>query len=444
MMKDLKFEELVAKFISDSEYQYILDFEKNFNFFDVCQIQREGSSAFLGWLLNPVEGHGVGSRVLKEFLLANYSAYEKYISVNDETWSHRATRLKDSIFFKEISKYDIATSDLKDVSVFYNVEFSEGTPSLVVLVHDLKTAVIVENRYNEDEAERTIDYGMIGSLPSGYRTLYSYIDKDLSRDMEKRINTNWVCLDYSWMEGFIENTIGRGILNPQVETMVRDFFIHLSGEYTESVTFERKQQAFENIFRSNEELIYYMKEYRFEGKRLVDLSDTDRFFARAKGLSKEIEFFLKHESILNELLNYADFAWIKGKVEETIASEFDFEVTVGSDYVSLYNTEWSNFLSTNNFHWGLDLFYYKRGESQEVLFSVYKKSLEGEFYESFIKDFRSNEMVKMVKDEGTNATVFVLGNVQGKTEQEISEILVEKFRKLSTYFANRSFARQAA
>lgn len=443
-MKDLKFEELVANFISDSEYQYVLDFEKNFNFFDVCQIQREGSSAFLGWLFNPAEGHGVGSRVLKEFLLANYENYQKYIKDTDEQWTHRANRLKDSTFFKEVSKYDIATSELKDISIFPNVEFSEGTPSLVVLVHDLKTAVVIENRYNEDEAERTIDYGMIGSLPTDYRTLYSYIDKDLTRETEKRINTNWVCLDYTWFEGFLENTIGRGIFNPQVESMVRDYYVHLSGEYSESMTFERKQQAFENIFRSNEELIYYMKEYRFEGKKLSDLSDTDRFFARAKGLSKEIEFYLKHESILTELLTFADFAWIKGDVEEKIGTEFDFEVTVGSDYVSLYNTDWSNYLSTNNFHWGLDLFYFKRGEGQEILFSVYKKSLESEFYTSFIKDFKSNEMVKGIKEESNNATVFVLENVQGKTEQEISEVLVERFRNLSTYFANRNFARQAA
>lgn len=444
MMKDLKFEELVAKFVSDPEYQYVLDFEKNFNFFDICQVQSESSTAFMSWLFRTNEGHGIGSRFLKEFLMTNYEVYEKYRNDKSGQWTQRSNRLVDSDFFKEVSKYEIATTELNNVSVFQNVEFSEGTPNIVILIEELKTAVVVENRFNETETDRSINYGMIGSLPSGYRTLYSYVDKDLTREVENRINTNWVCLDYSFVEAFLENTIGRRVFNPQVESIVRDFYVHLCGEYSENITFERKQQSFENIFSSNQELIYYLKEYRFEGKRLDQLGDTERFFARAKGLSKEVEFFLKHESIITDLIYYADYAWIKDKVEDTIGAEYDFEVTVGNDYVSLYNTTWSNYLSSNNFHWGLDLFFYRRGEGQEILFSVYKKSLEPKFYDSFITDFKNLEIVKSVKDEGRNSTIFVLENVEGVSEQEVSQKLVGYFRELSKFFENRSFARQAA
>ena len=355
-MKDLKFEELVANFISDSEYQYVFDFEKNFNFFDVCQIQREGSSAFLGWLLNPSEGHGMEGRLIKEFLLANFETFEKYINDQDERWTHRAGRLKDSNFFKEITKYEIANTEFKNVSVFPSVEFTEGTPSLVVLIHDLKAAVVIENRYHDDEAERTVDYGMIGSLPSDYRTLYSYIDRELTTETEKRINTNWVCLDYSWFEGFLENTIGRGLYNSHVEPMVRDFYIHLSGDEAENMIFERKLQAFENIYRSHEELIFYLKEYRFEGRKLSELNNSERFFARAKTNSKEIEFYLKHETILTELLTFAEFAWIRCDINEKIGTEFDVEITVGNDYISLYNKSWSKYLSSWPFSLGTGSF----------------------------------------------------------------------------------------
>lgn len=444
MMKDLKFEELVTKFMTDSEYQYVVDFEKNFNFFDVCQVQREGSSALMGWLLNPHEGHALGGRFLKEFLLANYEAYEKYLSDKSGTYSGRASRLQDSSFFREVSKFEVATADLTNVSVFQNVEFSEGTPNVVLLIHDLKTAVVIENRFNETDTDLSIDYGVIGSLPPGYRSLYTYMDKDLSRESERRVNTNWVCLDYTFIEGFLENVLGRGIVAAHAETYLKDFYIHLCGDYSENPIFERKQSAFENIFRTNQELIYYMKEYRFEGKKLTQLSDTDRFFARAKGLSREIEFFLQHESILTELVAYAEFAWIKDKVEETMGTEYDFEVTLGGDYVSLYNTEWTNYMVTNNFHWGLDLFFYRRGENQELLFSVYKKTLDPTFYDSFITDFKNLDFVREVKDESKTSTVFLLENVQGVSEQEVSEKLTHYFRELSKFFEKRSFARQAA
>lgn len=453
MMKDLKFEELVAKFMTDSEYQYVVDFEKNFNFFDVCQVQREGSAALLSWLLNPAEGHGLGSRFLKEFLLANYETFEKYRLDTSGIWQGRSNRLNESPFFREVSKYEVATMELSNVSVFQNIEFSEGTPNIVVLIHDLKTAVVVENRFNESNGphmskhsnvERGIDYGVIGSLPHGYRTLYSYIDKELTKDSEKRVNTNWVCLDYSFVEGFLDNVVGRGIVPPQVESILKDFQIHLNGDYSDGKTFERKQVSFENIFRTNQELIYYMNEYRYEGKKLTQISETDRFFARAKGLSREIEFFLKHESILTELISYADFAWIKDKVEDSLGSEFDFEVTVGGDYLSLYNTEWTNYMVTHDFHWGLDLFLFRKGENQELLFSVYKKTIEPKFYNSFITEFKNLDIVREVKDESKNSTVFLLENVQGVSEQEVSDKLMMYFRELSKFFEKRSFARQAA
>lgn len=450
MMKDVKFEELVTKFIADSEYQYVLDFEKNFNIFDICHFGEERSAAFLGWLLNPTEGHGLGDRFLKEFLMANFETYEKYGLLPEGERKQRFQRLSESGFFKEISKYAIATGTFQNVSVFQDVYFNEGTPNLIVLMHDQKVAVVIESRFTDEftEGESGIDYGKIASLPAGYEVLYTYIDRDLTPERERRVNTNWLCMDFSFIEGFLENVIDRGIVPPKVNMYLKDYMVYLTGDYSESKMFEKKQRAFERVYRTNQELVFYMKEYRFEGKRLVDLTPTEKFFAKAKGMSKEIEFFLGHETILTELIEYSDFAWIKTQLESKIGSEFDFDTNVGHDYVSIYNTSWNQFLMTSMTDdwsaWGLDLYYYRRGEIQEILFNVNPTFLEDKFFETFYEDFKALPMVKELKEDTKRSKIFLIENVNGVSEEVVSEKLVEYFRELSKFFATRSFARKAA
>ena len=117
----------IRRFVGDTRVQYCNRLGETYNIFDIIELNENGHSNFLAWLLNPNGGHGLGDSFFHELLRQILVAYEdssevyrKVFEMNEffEVWdiaSVEEASFQNSLFIER--EYVLADSSRIDLLI---------------------------------------------------------------------------------------------------------------------------------------------------------------------------------------------------------------------------------------------------------------------------------------------------------------------------------------
>ncbi|ACC69443.1 PD-(D/E)XK nuclease family protein [Paraburkholderia phymatum] len=175
------------------------------DFLDVVSLTETQHSDMLAWCLHPNEGHGQGDAVVKDFLIAAYTA-----GVESNKYSNKN-------FYRKWTPGRIRTASFgsafiaREFSLNSGLEKKRGRLDLFLIDPSNKLVVTIENKAGASltEAQLSAYYSavseQIASRPvfQEYDFAYVVVDRDLSEYPDEHLDalgSRWTLLDYSWLE----------------------------------------------------------------------------------------------------------------------------------------------------------------------------------------------------------------------------------------------------
>jgi hypothetical protein len=170
--------------------------KKNFNIFDVLKIARTEirHSNMLAWLLDPNEDHGLGSKLLNEFVLTLIRDGHIFA---DGMEKFLLAKYEDVTIYRERKNIDILIESAKD-----------------------KFVICIENKVDtKDHSGQLKKYEKsVHEDYENYQKVFVYLTPSGDQPTEET-DFDWACLDYASISGCIE----KATRNAPVSDKVRDF-----------------------------------------------------------------------------------------------------------------------------------------------------------------------------------------------------------------------------
>ena len=172
-IKDIKeFYDLFTQLLLDEKFRNLKQ-KKQFNIFDVLKIARAEirHSNVLAWLLDPNEDHGLGNRVLNEFVLMLVkNGYADGYAVR----TLLLAKYEEVMIYREKNNIDILIESVKD-----------------------KFVICIENKVDTKDHDEQLSkyYKLVDKEYAQYQKVFLYLTPNGDQPTEEN-TAEWSCIDY--------------------------------------------------------------------------------------------------------------------------------------------------------------------------------------------------------------------------------------------------------
>jgi PD-(D/E)XK nuclease superfamily len=222
--------EQINFFLSDPDYVSLIELEREQRLLFITDMTERRVSAFLAWLFNPHEGHGLSDRAVRDLLL-NVWLKNKSEELNCDPPDPK----------------NIMESSFRDliVATEYSVEKSSETNKrrsidLVLISRRNKLIVVIENKFGSTaHTSQLKDYRLaVNKRYSDYRKVFVYLDWNPDNKPDDK---EWIALDYQWLIKLIATQQEAGLLSVRALDALGQVKDYLSQDGAKSSDSETKK-----------------------------------------------------------------------------------------------------------------------------------------------------------------------------------------------------------
>jgi len=254
----------------------------------------------IAWLIDPNEGHCLGDFFFKTLL---------YSISNDANFP---------LEIEEIENIDYN-------NLIVDTEYTVGNIRIDIIVRDATTnkLFVIENKTgsrinnNQDISYRK----WANSKAPNDKTTFILID---SHEKIGEID-GWCSTNYDWLIDGIKSVLKQETLNKSVESILRDYYIELTGDYTVDGRYEDDAKHFSYLADNYRQTLLKVKQYYID-KNSNNRSKT--IFANHDGTGKIIN---KYRYLFESLIEYSGYDRLEQDLLSKFANELEFEQ--GANYL---------------------------------------------------------------------------------------------------------------
>jgi hypothetical protein len=333
-MKQKDLEKMINIFIADPYLKKASNYEKRCNFFDICNIYELKHSAFLAWLFNPKEAHGLGDFFIKELLKECIIQFENFDNQNQKI----QVKKKKNWFLENSSIYDIDMTSYSETIIF--TEFKAGKSKknngkcpaidLALVNTEQELIIFVENKYGapegSDQTSKYYDY-LNRKFGRKYDLVFVYLDKQFGSDSVCNIDGNWIATNYGWIQSSLKSILEQNNCNTTTEKILRDYYVHMSEDYDSDPYTFKISDAIKELGRKYHELLRELQKDKYQSIKKMNFEDIEK----DKNLIHRKIYFMykKYEYILDYMEYYSALDLLGDAIQE--------ELKVEDDHIDIYN-----------------------------------------------------------------------------------------------------------
>jgi hypothetical protein len=253
-------------FLQDPNLLTMSSWEKRFNTFDIISLSETRVSAFLAWLLDPKESHGLSDLFLKELL-------------------HQIIITNESILPQEFqTAFEINTGALSQAYIYTelpaSISSNNGQERIDIAIIDEVNGlcIFIENKYgaklSPNQLEKYHDH--LSKAYSDYSSIFIYLDDDASACA----NEDWAHLDYEWIYSFLAMALEHKLGDLRTHQFIRDFYCHnYDAYYSLDSRYQGIKSGFYKLFKEHREFVRDLKSFGTtadkRNKPITDLCHSD-------------------------------------------------------------------------------------------------------------------------------------------------------------------------
>lgn len=305
----------ISKLLLDENFRALKQ-QKKFNIFDVLKIARKEirHSNVLAWLLDPSEDHGLGSRVLNEFVLL--LVRDGHIH-NAGAGKYLLAKYEEVTVYRERKNIDILIESVKDrfvICIENKIDTKDHSGQL--------------NKYNKSVRQ---DY-------TDYQKVFVYLTPGGDQPTEET-DSEWACLSYRNINICIDNAIR----NAPIDKKVNDFIEYYQEILRREIMGEDAaiKRICSEVYRQHKAVLDLIYEYRPDD--VQNFSDTVAAWCHDKEEKGEIFYqnYARNQSkrycrFRDKVMDQIISAFIKRKVENKQSgwkgnNQYFYEIVLGTD-----------------------------------------------------------------------------------------------------------------
>ena len=343
-----KLELLLDTFIIDPDVQLGNLYGQERNIFNILEAKETSNSRFLAWLFNPLEGHGLGDYFVKEFFRTVFSEYDLLGS------DYKEKILSGNAFFKDHHMYDFEGLNFSSLEVQTEFPVDGGKVDICLIDHANSLVVFIENKFQsalsgDDQLSKYYDW-----LQDNYKDYYGicvFLDYQGKFDSSDRAYENWIGLDYEWIETFCSRLLDRDVLPVQIDALIRDYYVFLSGEEFDGTWLDGVDDIFPILASRYHELFCELNDFRIRvgangvkideltSKDLLDAIDADTIVQEHIAI---VKVYWKYQVLIDMLRGYSRYEHSFEELKERLpGKQLEFDAKKRNIY--MFDELWSKF-----------------------------------------------------------------------------------------------------
>ena len=318
--------EKLQKILTDKDFIALQQWNKNKQIFDILKTNEMTHSSMIAWLINPNEGHDLGTLFIKNMF---YSlAVNDNLTINEiESISFQNLLIETEVSVDKDNRIDILIYDPVNRYLF-----------------------IIENKCGaslfKDQLKRYKEWA--DKLKNLNKITLILLDKDKTAEPEK----DWLYSDYSWITNTLSSILNKGILSTDNEKILKDYYIKLTENYDIDGVFSKYEKHMVRLAKHHADFFSELKDIRED---LLDLTITDKLnnINETKKTQTDLVLTLEqHFTIFNTLLEYSEFEWLEKALKKT---NKNYLFHLKDDTLLATLKQWEELCEDNNSYWPVTL-----------------------------------------------------------------------------------------
>jgi hypothetical protein len=319
---------------------------------DVVKLTETQHSSMLAWCLNPNEGHGQGDAVLKDFLIAAYSA------------GAESNRFANKEFFEKWTPGRIRTASFG--SAFIACEFSLQTDEankrkrldLFIIDPSNKLVITIENKYGASLSDEQLGayYERVNEQIARrpvfrehkYDFLYVVVDRDLNcydDDYLKNLGNKWALLDYTWLESAAKRARLHVERNNQAAQLLMAYCQHQTG--WQSPNDKHISELAAEIATQHEAVVEQIQQ-------CWDIKPTEWTPTSFRGAAGELLVFIQqHRQLCSHLLQSRGIGTVRVGLRKALPENDYYQYEFGRTWINFATREMVSLMHSTDGYWPL-------------------------------------------------------------------------------------------
>lgn len=219
---DQQFLQIMERLLADGRFKRAAALWTNRHWMDAQTLRESNFSDLFAWLLNPREGHGLGSYFIRRLIHAAMTDDDAIERVNgwvaNGAWP-RLSELDELAFDNALVAREVITPGTQNR---IDLVVADPINRLLLVIERKDGAKLSESQLRAYEKWANEAYGE-------FRQLWLVLD---SQEGEHRhINANWLQLGDTWLVEALSDVVAREQLPERIERQLNELRLRLSGQY---------------------------------------------------------------------------------------------------------------------------------------------------------------------------------------------------------------------
>ena len=316
----------IYKIINDESFLYLSRYNQSLHIFDIIPQNERTHSSLIAWLIDPNEGHGMGDYFIKNMF---------YSLVFDENFPLSINEIESISFGNLIIDTEVAVSNTNIIDIL----MYDPINRYLFVIENKYGATLTNNqleRYNdwaEKQKENIPNLTKVLIVIDGLSTISS-------------VAQSWSVINYEWITSSIVSLLGRGILNAEIEKLLRDYYISIEGEYGLDPQLKDYKKHLANLAERYPEFIDWLQNER---SYLLD-SKYSELIQEISLSDSEVSLLIhKNKPIFLELIEYSRYDWLQQQLQNAFPSLFEFEKS--SNKCNAFPLSWKPLMADPDGYW---------------------------------------------------------------------------------------------
>ena len=394
------------KLITDPSFLYLDRWQKSRQIFDIINANEMNHSAMIAWLLDPNEAHGQGSFFLRHFFY------------------NLAGNCPDRLTFDFIESLNFQNF-IVQVEVVLD---DKNRIDILICDPTSKTMIIIENKYGakteKNQLENYQDWAIKKYQNEKFKDgeFYLVFMDGLASDIE--IEKGWVPIDYEWLIASLKSVIGRSIFDRDIEKIINDYYIELTGDYSLEVQFADYEKHFSILAERHSGILSSL---RNENININNYNFKQYLFSENAKTPQWFDILYRNRRIFRTLSDYSQYDIMK----KNIKCECCYDQKSGKFFIM--PVSFNKYVSKSDPHWPIYLQLNKNKEDNNYELSlVLRKQYTGEEGKSLINKIAYDHGKKFRKNQ-SRMPISISPLMKWDTDQMATEIdkQLEKLRDVN-------------
>jgi len=294
-------EEVVDALYADADVQRLMTLSATSEPLRICFPKEVNISRFIAWLLDPLEGHGLGDTAIRSILTrAGQTERCQQLPANDRRFLS-AANVHNHAFSAMLltTEVDVGTKDEKKLDV-------------LAIDPAAKLYIAIENKFGAREGDdQTASYRRgLEKLFPGFRGVHLFLD---SNEAEPK-DVAWLPIGYDWLAEFLRSCEQRESVADHVKRTLQQFRVAIEEEDEDSAATTQVGKLVTHVASKYAEELSCMKKIvrpNAKGQRAKDLSglvDGGPATNDAKATLRLFQLYCRRPAVWDQCLRQILFA----------------------------------------------------------------------------------------------------------------------------------------